>query len=244
MKPFLLLCFLVISFSLSAQPEVEYKEPSKESQAYHKFRTRLTYPSYSFEKTNTAIRKQVFEDSESNLMIKDAVYNSFSPREKFTYNMLHGEWFSQNCEAMPPIQDEQTKIFSYLPDVFDEFSWSDRQLEFFKSNRDSVLEWIKVSASKNNRVGINYKQVIVEINGTELIPFLIKTYSVTKKDHDILTLLMLLMKDNNYEPFINSASYKKLYGETANYQDYLSFNRANEDLIIKRATEFYNGKKN
>lgn len=106
------------------------------------------------------------------------------------------------------------------------------------------MEWIKISVSKNNRVGINYKQVILEMNATAMIPFLIKTYSVSKKDHDLLTLLMLLMKENNYEPFMNSASYKKLYGENSNYQDYLAFSRANEDLIIKRATEFYNGKKN
>ena len=202
MKPLLLICFLAISLLLCRHSrQRNTKNPAKRARPT----TNIAYTSLilvtAMKRSIIAIRKQVFEDSESNLMIKEAVYNSFSPREKFTYNMLHGEWFSQNCEAMPPIQDEQTKIFSYLPDVFDEFSWSDRQLEFFKANKDSVMEWIMTSASKNNRVGINYKHVILEINATGMIPFLIKTYSVTKKDHDILTLLMLLMKENNYEPF-------------------------------------------
>ena len=54
--------------------------------------------------------------------------------------MIHGESFSQNCDAMPPIQDEHKKIFSYLPDAFDEFAWSDRQSVFFKDNKDSIME--------------------------------------------------------------------------------------------------------
>jgi hypothetical protein len=53
--------------------------------------------------------------------------------------------------------------------------------------------------------------------------------------------LMNLMKDGNYDPFLKSASYRKLYCEICNYNTYLNYNQANEDLIIKRATEFYNG---
>jgi hypothetical protein len=52
------------------------------------------------------------------------------------------------------------------------------------------------------------------------------------------------MKENKYEPFVKSPSYKKLYSEDADYLSHLNYNKGNEDLIIKRATDFYNaGKK-
>jgi hypothetical protein len=244
MKPVLLLLVFFIPVFLFAQDDGVYKEASKESQAYHKYRVHLSYPPYSLEKINGLIRKQVVADSEDNLVLKEKAYTSFSLREQFTYNMIHGESFSQNCDAMPPIQDEQKKIFSYLPDAFDEFAWSERQVNFFTGKRDSVIYLMKECISKNNRVGVNFKHAIMEINAREMIPFLIKTYTTTKKDHDILTVFMLLMKENKYAPFLSSASCKKLYGDNSNYQDFLLFNKANEDLIIKRATDFYNESKN
>ena len=73
----------------------------------------------------------------------------------------------------------------------------------------------------------------------EMIPLLIKTYNINKKDHDILTVLMLLMKESEYPEFVNSSSFKKLYAdETSSYQAFLSFNSENEELIIKRASDF------
>jgi hypothetical protein len=93
-------------------------------------------------------------------------------------------------------------------------------------------------------VGVNFKQAILEINAIELIPDLIAVYNEKKKDLDLLTVMMQLMKEEEYEPFLLSGAYKKLYADEENYQSYLSYNKANEDLIIKRAMEFYNaGKK-
>ncbi len=244
MKQALLLTALLISFSLIAQDDSLWKEASKESQAYHKYRQHLSYPPFSLDKINLIIRKQVVSDSEDNLVLKDKAYASLSLKEKFTYNMLHGESYSQNCDAMPPIQDEQKKIFGYLPDMFNEFTWSERQEKFLTDNKESVIALIKECASKSNRIGINLKQAILVMNAKETIPFLIKVYTSQHKDHDILSLLMLLMKENNYEPFVASTSYKKLYGEESNYMDYLTYNKANEELILKRATDFANGSKN
>jgi hypothetical protein len=105
------------------------------------------------------------------------------------------------------------------------------------------MQWIQACVTKDRRIGLNYKQVLVDINAKEMIPFLISTYNISKKDHDILTVLMLLMKNNEYQPFMVSTSNKKLYGsdEYSSYKAFLVFNTANEELIIKRATDFYNG---
>jgi hypothetical protein len=157
--------------------------------------------------------------------------------------MIHGESFSQNCDVQMPVQDEHKKIFGFLPDLFGENNWSEKQRKFFITNRDSVMSLIKEQVSKDKRIGVNYKQVLVDINAVETIPFLISTYNISKKDHDILTVLILLMKNNDYQPFMESASNKKLFGSDgyAVYDAFLNFNVPNEELIIKRATDFYNG---
>jgi hypothetical protein len=50
------------------------------------------------------------------------------------------------------------------------------------------------------------------------------------------------MKDSEYDQFLLSVSYKKLYADPeASYKSFLTFNTANEALILKRATDFYNG---
>ncbi|MFT3936761.1 MAG: hypothetical protein QM726_24260 [Chitinophagaceae bacterium] len=239
MKKYYSLLLLLISSTAFCQDDI-YKEPSKESQAYHTFRTTITKPSYGLIKIQGQIAKIKPNDDDERIVNKQ-FYQSLSLREKFTYNMVHAESFSQNCDAIPPIQDEQKKIFAHLPDAFDEYNWSDAQIDFLKNNRDSVIVLMKEIISHKNLVGVNFKKAIVEINAKEMIPFLISTYMVAKKDHDILTVLMLLMSQNKYLPFVSSASYKKLYSDETNYYSWLQFNEANEALIIKRATDFHNG---
>jgi len=234
-----------VCVTCSAQTD-EWKDASKESLAYHAYREKITRPPYELEKILGMIKKistdKTIGDDEDNSALSPQSYSRLSLREKFTYNMVHGESYSQNCDAMPPIQDEQKKIFAQLPDVFGEYSWSTRQRDFFVGYQDSVVSLMTASIERTNRVGLNYKKVIVDLNAREMIPLLIRTYNVEKKDHDILTVLMLLMAKNSYGPFLSSVSYKKLYADKeSSYTAYLAFNAANETLILQRATEFYNG---
>jgi hypothetical protein len=241
--------FILLSFFISnilfSQEEV-WKEASKESQAYHDTRLKITTPPYGLSKVKEIIRTikpdEGDESDDGLIKIDEKKYQKLSLREKFTYNMIHAESYSQICDAMPPIQDEQKKIFDYLPDDFDEYNWSERQTRFFKNNKDSVVVLMTESIKRTGKVGLNYKQVIVDIDATKMIPLLIETYKKTKgqKDLDILTIFMVLMKENEYKPFLESASYRKLYGEEATYGAYLNYNKQNEDLIIQRATDFYN----
>ncbi len=229
-----------------AQDAPEYKTPSKESEAYHEYRKKITRPPYGLGKITALIKQIKFKDDPNGgeggtKALPAKTYLSLSLQEKFTYNMIHAESYSQNCDAELPVEDEQLKIFGQLPDLFGEYSWDDRQLRFFKTNRDSVMELMKESIGRTNRIGLNFKHVLVEINAKDMIPLLISTYQLEKKDHDILTVLMLLMRDNMYAPFLNSVSYQKLYAnKESSYRAYLNFNTANEELIIKRATDFYN----
>lgn len=236
----LILSYLLLFFSLNihAQQNGVWRPASKESQAYHQYRVRLSVPPYGLVKVKDLIAK-IKADEEDNEALAKEVYEELSFREKFTYHMIHAESFSQNRDAMPPIQNEQKKIFAFLPNAFDEYDWSDRQSAFLQKNRDSVIAIIKESVTRSKRIGVNYKHAIAEINAKEIIPFLIDIYNVTKKDLDILTLLMEMMKDNEYEPFLMTPYYRKLYSEDSDYMSYLNYNKGNEGLIIKIAMEFY-----
>ncbi|WP_211999617.1 hypothetical protein [Chitinophaga sp. HK235] len=223
---------------LSAQEESEYRNPSKTSQAYGDYRGKKTVPPYGLAKVKALIDKTPFGDDES-LRLSNKDYMALPLREKFTYHMIHAEISAQNCDVRPPIQDEDKKIFGQMAEGFNESVWSERQTKFLVSNRDSVMALVKESVNRSKRMGANYKMAITEVNGWEMIPFIIELYNADHKDRDLLTLLMLLMKDNEYKPFMTSQSYRKLYGDDANYQSYIDFNKANEDLIIQRATDFY-----
>ncbi|SIO12906.1 hypothetical protein [Chitinophaga niabensis] len=240
MKFNLLIAVLFCSLQVFAQ-----EGPSEESLAYHEYRSKMSVPPYELAKIKKLVAglKTVYEESdEGHQTMPEKIYNALSLREKFTYNMIHAEDFSQNCDIFFAL-DEHKKIFGHLLDIFGDSNWSERQYKFFKENRDSVMALIKESVLRSKRMGVNYKYAIVEMNGWEMVPFLISTYNTDRKDHDILTVLMLLMEQNKYPVFVASASYAKLYGKDAAYDGYLDLNKANEDLIMQRADNFYKSKK-
>lgn len=233
-----------ISTALAATAQDEWKEASKESQAYREYRLYECRPRYGLKKIEALMKSMEVKESdgdEGTEKIKQAEYSKLTLREKFTYHMIHGESFSQICDVEPPIQDEHKKIFAHLPDLFGESNWAERQIKFMETNRDSVMQLIRECVRTEKRLGVNLKQALIEINAREMIPFLVATYKTDKKDHDILTVLMKLMLIGKYKEFMESQSYKKLYAGHASYDAFLIFNVANEELIIKRATDYYNG---
>jgi hypothetical protein len=237
---------VIISCHCLAQDEEEGKAPAPVSRVYHQYREYTTTPPYGIEKVRQLIKAKTARREEDNDTGMDSLppklYRALSLREKFTYNMIFGESFYQNCDIDEPVPDEEKKIFGELPRLFSEEGWSNRQLDFFKENKDSVMALMIESIGRAKRVGLNYKHAIVEINAMSMIPLLIDMYNLQKKDHDILTVLMLLMRDNKYPPFMASASYTKLYaGKDSYYSSSLVFNPANEALIIQRAMDFYHG---
>ncbi|WP_316753798.1 hypothetical protein [Pedobacter gandavensis] len=245
---FLFLAVAILSSTLvfAQEDNPEFKEASPASQAYHNNRLKSTVPPYGLTKVKALIAGINATGGDGDVYFRvlgPKSYQSLSLPEKFTYHMIHAEVSSQNCDIPTPILEEDLKIFGNLPDVFDEENWSERQLNFLVSNRDSVLSLISESVNRSKKVGLNYKTTIEYVNGWEIIPVLIKTYNLDHKDHDILTVLIQLMKKNDYQPFMTSATYLKLYGNNSTYRSFLNFNKANEDLIISRAEAFYNGRK-
>jgi len=210
-----------------------------------------TVPPYGLDTVKALIKKIKWEDDPENGemgtgALDSKQYLALSFNEKFTYHMIHPESYAQNCSILPERTDEANRIYGHLPHIFGDYSWSERQLKFFTEYRDAVEQLMKPLIQINKKIGGNFSEAIVEMNAKELIPYLIEFYNTEKKNHYILTILMLLMKENKYPEFVNSTSYRKLYGfKDEQYEDeygaYLVYNKANEALIIQRATNFYNG---
>ncbi|RYG23610.1 hypothetical protein EON82_13520 [bacterium] len=235
-----LLCSVVLFVPDSPLQEGQVKV-SPATSRYHELRFKSTEPSFGLAKVKGLIKqiKPKKIDDESAVLATTA-WNRLSTAEKFTYCMLHGELSTQNCDAMPWVVDEENKVFAYPPPFLGgELMWSDRQKAFLKSHRGEVVRLLRSTIRSKGEVGVNLKVATYEINADELIPDLISVYRKGRKDQDILTLLMLLMKDGKYKPFLSSTTYRKLYGENASYQSYIVANEANQKLMFDRAMGYY-----
>ncbi len=241
MKFFYCLLFMGIAYyPVSAQAPVMPKDGGSESGNYRLQRFYISEPLYGLQKIKGLIRGFVPIPSAPK-KVDTKIYDLFSLPEKFTYNMIYPESFSQLCSRMLQVEDEQNKLFAYLPDVFGTQAWSKKQRDFFQDNRDSVIKLLKACILSNNRLGLNFKWVIVNINAKSLIPLIISVYNFDKKDHDLLTVLMLLMYENHYSEFLNSRIWKDLYsGADANYKWFIDAGGETGDLVINYATNFYN----
>lgn len=238
--------FLVLSLAISGfvfGQDIETMHPTKASREYRKYRETISIPTYSLTKVQSIIKK-IKVDQDDNHRLSEKEYAALTLEQKFTFTMIHGEDATQNCDAPMGIVDEEKKIFSYIPSAFgDEITWSDRQRDFLVKNRSKVIPLVRATLKLRKRAGVNLKNAILEMNAVELIPDLITVYKYKNKDHDILTVLMLLMKEGKYGEFEKSTSFTKLYGEDANYKAYLQANSANQKLIMDRAMAFYKSKK-
>jgi hypothetical protein len=206
---------------------------------FHAYRTALTEPSYGLAKVKKMVNA-IRRDRDENRRLSSKQFNALTLPETFTYVMVHGEDFSQNCNVMPAIKAEDKKIFAYPAEAFgDETVWSDRQTGFLKKNRSQIIKLIRETIQAQHRVGANLKAAIIELNAREMVPDLISAYQRDRRDNDVLTVLMLLMKQGDYQPFMYTPIYMKLYGdENASYQEYLESKPANVKTILDNAQLF------
>src|ERR1700722_14967301 len=141
--------------------------------------------------------------------------------ERFTYCMLHAELASQICDEMPATLYCEKRIFAYPADSFGNETWSERQVDFLAKHRSEVINLLRVTIRRANRVGSNLKMAIMDIGAWELIPDVLAVYQRGWKDNDIPSLLCRLMDEPGYAPFKQTEIFRKLYGKTS--QGYKSF---------------------
>lgn len=233
---------LVLATSALAQ---EMPEASKASLAYRAFRETLTKPSFGLAKVEALLKKYKLRDSGEDVKLPTKELAKLSTSELFTYHMIFGEGNSQNCDVMPVFVDEEKHIYAYPPSAMqDERGWTEDQIKVMKSKRSAFLPLLKKTILEKGSIGCNLKNAIIELNAVELIPSICDVYKRKRYDHDILSVLMILMKEGKYKPFLESASYKKLYAdEESSYQSFLMANKENQELIMSRAMGYHASKK-
>ena len=202
-----------------------------------------------------AINDKVGEISPSEEMgdqelITNQKFESLSTYEKFLFCVVYPEAFYQNCAVPMDIngtiyqlpEASSKKLVARLPSDENENNLSERQRAFLDNERNAVLGFIKTESDKSGFMGNRFKSLVVEMNATELIPWMIEHFNkfTKKEDGYILTTLFLLLEKNNYKEFMSSLSYNCLYGEQSLSKGYIPFNSANIDLTCKRAMGLYN----
>jgi len=200
---------------------------------------RLTYPDYGLEQVQAFIRQN--KDRRESLMntpASDGGFDSLSLREKFTYAMIHPERYLQNCSGSEYFF-RRGKLFARLSSGYNENMLSRRQIHFLKTNRDSVMTFIRAITRGANTWGINLKQAIIEINGWEMIPAMAAYHRQRPDDTDVLTTFMQLMANDVFGEFVQSPYYDPLYGAQSRYNAIIDYNKTTETFIINTAMNYY-----
>lgn len=223
---------LSLLFSVSA---------SAQSNSYQKWLEQKAVSPFKTPKVAKIIRDFGKSQNEENQEISEEQFNKFTFEEKFNYTLWHPENYEQNCDPNGAAIYKLTKIYGYISDCFQEMGFSEKQINFLKENKVKVFDVIKKDAATSGRIWCNYKWAIVYLEAYDQIPFIIDVYkNGGRKDNDLLALLCYLMNSAEYQPFLKSPMYKKLYmGEMTGT---IENNKANQDLIIARAMAFYKSK--
>ncbi|HEY3783010.1 MAG TPA: hypothetical protein VGL56_18170 [Fimbriimonadaceae bacterium] len=240
MNKLFLLGLVAVSVNAFAQMDPNASATSK---AYAAYRVYDTTPPYGLAKVKTLIKtakhKDIAEGDTYLVALTDSQFNSLSFEEKYTYVMIHPEQFQQNCDGPFLKNGEEKMVFPYLPSSSTEMGLSDRETQFLKNNKSKVVELMKEEIGRVQHVGLNIKQAVLDLDAYSLIPSLVSAFERNKKDLDILTVLVNLMKDGHYKPFEASETYTKLFGPNASYDSYIVGNAANQKLTTDRAMAFY-----
>lgn len=227
---------------LVASSMVFAQKASQQSWEYHAYREEMSVPTYGLAKVKALIKK-VKAQGNFKYTAPKKDFDALTLQEKFTYTMLHGEQWMQICAGSFAVANEEKKLFSQIPNRFpgDEL-WTENQVSFLRKNRAEIIPLIRATMLHKMRAGMNIKQAIIETNATELTPELIQIYNVGKKDNDILTTLMLLMRQGKYQPFIASNLYKTLYSKDKSYYEGVDVNADRVKFVLRTAQSFYQAK--
>ena len=217
---------------------------SEKSRAYHEARLHLTEPSYSLSRVKALIKaiKEPKTDADFGTKALDGkIFGKLTVKEKFTYCMIYGENFSQNCDGMPAFINEETKIFGHPSGAFSsEEDWSARQNKFLLSHRATVIRLLKETIRAKGEVGANLKKAVLTLHAHEVIPDLVSAYKKSRQDLEILATLSNLMSDAKYRPYMKTKTYKLLYGQKeSNYKSFVPFSKEAENTIIANAESFH-----
>jgi len=242
--------YSLFAITVYGQKQQYGDSPRKQDLKYYQMRDSLTYPSFGFQKIQELIRDPLdklpkdYAPIDFNIGISALDFANLSTSEKFTYCIINPEIFSQNCAEPIYFNQPEKKIFPRLIAYYPSQDWSDRQLSFFKKNKPEVLSLFEHTLHEKQHFGINLKGFLIEANAWEEIPFLITYYRTQPADNDILTVLLVLMKNASYRPFLTSSLYNRLYLHEDYFTNWIPASKTNVKEILLLAEQYYLSKLN
>ena len=221
---------IVFAAGCLALAQTKGQDPAMKEYAY---RYEITKPAFGLKKIEALIHRNP---------VPESAFRSLTVEERFTYVVLHGEVFSQGCAAFPFTSPAGHKIFARAAEGLGDppnSQWSAREIRFLLRHRGEVIDLLRETIRSRNRIGANLKMAIDEVAARELVPDMLDVFERDRKDLDILTLCLIMMKDDQYQPFLESTAYRTLYGPVSNERSSLEANRANIDAIESMARAYW-----
>lgn len=198
-----------------------YTSFSKENEK-KRYRIHIGLNDFCFENERFRLHKKIFKEKEDIRITDQFVHyqtieeitteelDSFTIKEKLIFALVYPEQHSQTCSKYIELNEEMNQhIFSYLPKGDEGFYPSERQIEALKENKDSVAFYLKQCYKNKDQIPFDIYLIVEEINLYQLIPLLIE-HNNSKKNSFILALMIRLMMDDKYKPFLNSNLIKDL----------------------------------
>lgn len=177
--------------------------------------------------------------------LSDSDFLSLTPSEKFIYAHQYPESYMQNCSYYTSPKG-LTKLYANLPFITTGLKMSKRQIESLKINRDSSINYLRECIKKHDYIALGYKQTILELNVWEFVPFILSFESKLNtgkneslQDTYLYTVLMRMMKDNDFPDFKKTNFYNKLYGSDAKYRETIDFTPDTRKQLVNLAENFY-----
>ncbi|MCB0429741.1 MAG: hypothetical protein H6585_07695 [Flavobacteriales bacterium] len=188
-------------------------------------------------------RNQSYVDN--NFMLTDADFQSLNAKDLLLYAMNHPEErVNMNMKISPP-DNWPTLTFAYIAPTMQGRRISKRQMDALEAKRDSVVQFLKNCMPYFPVLTKSYKELVISLHATECIPELLyKANRPYYYDTYVVTVIMNLMVDARYKPFIQSDVYKKLYGKELNYSSFIESDKKTIDFILQTAAAFYKSKYN
>ena len=152
-------CSFLFSVLLGVTGIAQPVSPKVSETSMHYFfeRERISEPPYHLAKVRKIISGQMDD------RLREKTYLSLSPKEKFTYNAIVFEQFSQICSIPIPPPEAEKKLFAHLPRVINDRYWSTRQKKFFMDNKDSVIEWMTADILTSGREEKSSRQTNIDL---------------------------------------------------------------------------------
>jgi hypothetical protein len=173
-------------------------------------------------------------------------FNQLNIKEHLYYAFCFPEMSTQICAMYMPDKNKDKKIQLFLPFPEDVRVLSERQSNKLKENKDSVVVYLNQCIDNAKTLDTEFKSNLTEVDAYLCIPNLIARYKkASKKDNELLTTLVMLMRNSDYAPLTESAMIQKAY-ESSTHEGQIPSIPANEEnikKIIGWAEAYYQSKK-